>query len=214
MSTETESLQTGQQQAPQAWYQRSVPLGVLLIVTGAIGLLSAFELSVDKIRLLRDENAVLSCDLNPFFSCSSVMTYPQSEIFGFPNQFLGIGAFAVPIMLGALLVAGVELPRWFMTGLNIGLLGGVVMVTYLQYASLFEIGAGCPWCMVVWVVTILQFCVVTARSARAGAFGAVLRDSLLARVLSGMPLAIAGLWLFIVAAVVLVQFWTFFSAQL
>lgn len=196
------------------WFVRSVPLGVLLLITGAVGLLSAFELSIDKIRLLRDADAALSCDLNPFFSCSSVMVYPQSEIFGFPNQFLGIGAFAVPVLLGALLMARTPLPRWALVGLNIGLAGGVVMVTYLQYASLFEIGAGCPWCMVVWAVTILQFCVVTAHNVRTGAFGAGLRDNAVTRVLSGMPVLLACLWMFVIAAVVLVQFWTFFSTQL
>ncbi len=193
---------------------RPRPLGVFLIVASAIGLLASFELSVDKIRLLRDPGAVLSCDFNPLFSCSSVMGYPQSELFGFPNQFIGLVAFVFPLLLGVLLVAGTQVPRWVMLGLNIGLLGGVAFVTFLQYTSLFVIGIGCPWCMVVWAVTIPLFVLVTAHNALAGGFGAGVQGNVVARAVAGMPLSIAGLWLFGVAIAVVLAFWSYFSGLL
>lgn len=48
---------------------------------------------------------------------------------------------------------------------------GIGLVSWLQYQSLYEIGALCPYCMVVWSVTIPIFIWVTARNLRAYAPG-------------------------------------------
>ena len=187
-------------------------MGTFLLLTGVVGLLASFTLTLDKIRLLANPDAVLGCDLNPYFSCGSVMTYPQSEIFGFPNQLIGVVAFVVPIALGVLLLSRVEIPDWVMNGLAVGLLGGVVLVTFLQYTSIYTIGVGCPWCMVVWVVTIVQFCVVLAANVLRGTFGRSAEDSTVLRVLASMPLVIAAVWLLVIATAMVAQFWTFFGS--
>lgn len=197
---------------PHRWFTGHRGLGAFLVITGVVGLLSSFALTLDKIRLLGNPDAVLGCDLNPYFSCGSVMTYPQSEIFGFPNQLIGVVAFVVPIVLGVLLLARVDLPRWVMNGLAIGLLGGVVLVTFLQYTSIYTIGVGCPWCMVVWVVTVMQFCVMLAANVLRGTFGRSAQDSTVLRVVASMPIVIAGVWLLIIATVMITQFWTFFGS--
>ena len=194
------------------WFTTDRGMGVFLLVTSVIGFLAAFELTVDKFRLLANPDVVLSCDLNPFFSCGSVMEFPQSEIFGFPNQLLGVFAYAVPLVLGVLLVSRVALPDWIMNGLSVVLLGGVALVTYLQYASIIQIGVGCPWCMIVWVVAILQFCVVLAANILRGRLGEGLLQSTAVRVLASSPVLIACLWLLIIATVMVVNFWTFFGS--
>lgn len=197
---------------PHRWFTGHRGLGAFLVVTGVIGLLSAFELTLDKLRLLGDPDAVLACDLNPYFSCGGVMTHWQSEIFGFPNQLIGVVAFVVPIVLGVLLLSRVDVPAWIMNGLAVGLLGGIMLVTFLQYASIYTIGVGCPWCMVVWVVTIVQFCVVLAANVLNGTFGRAARESAVLRVLASMPLVLAGVWLLIIATAMVAQFWTFFGS--
>lgn len=197
---------------PRRWFTGHRGLGSFLLITGVIGLLSAFELTLDKFRILEDPDVVLGCDLNPFFSCGSVMTYPESQIFGFPNQLIGVFAFMVPIVLGVLLLSRVDVPHWMMNGLAVGLLGGVVLVTFLQYTSIFTIGVGCPWCMVVWVVTILQFCVVTASNILRGAMGPGVQGSTVLRVLASAPVALAAVWLLVIGAVMVVEFWTYFGS--
>lgn len=186
-------------------------LGIFLIVGSVIGFLASFALAVEKYEKLENPEAALSCDLNPFFSCGSVMEWPQSQLFGFPNQLIGVAAFIFPLLLGVLLVAKARIPAWVMVGLNIGLALGVALVMFLFYTSIYVIGVGCPWCMVVWTVTIPMFCGVTAHNALAGSFGRGVRDSAIVRVLAKENIAIAVVWLLIIAFCVVVQFWNFFS---
>lgn len=196
----------------RSWVLRPKAIGLFLIVASVVGFLASFALAVEKYEKLEDPNAVLSCDLNPFFSCGSVMEYPESQLFGFPNQLLGIGAFIFPLLLGVLLMAGAKIPGWVMIGLNIGLALGTVLVMFLFYVSIYVIGVGCPWCMVVWTMTIPMFVAVTAHNVLAANFGARLARNPIARVLAKENAALFVLWMLIIAACILVQFWTFFSA--
>ena len=144
---------------------------VIMIIGGAVGLLAAFELTLEKVRVLADPNYVPGCDLNPVLSCGSVIITPQAEVFGFPNPVMGLIGFSVVVTIGVLLVAGVTLPRWVWVGLNIGALAGFAFVQWLVWQSLYSIGALCPWCMVVWTVTAPIFVWVTASNLAAGRLG-------------------------------------------
>ena len=133
----------------------------ILVVCGLIGLVAAIELIIQKISVLSDPDFVPNCDINPVLSCGSVINTEQASLFGFPNPVLGVIGFTVVIMFGALLFTGLELPRSMWLGLNIGALAGMVFVIWLVSQSLYVIGALCPWCMVVWAVTIPIFWQVT-----------------------------------------------------
>lgn len=126
-------------------------LGVLLIITGLLGLLGAFSLSVERIELLLNPEDALGCDLNPFLSCSGAIESAQGEVFGFPNPFLGLMAFPAPIIVGALTLGRVAMPRWVWTIFSIGVLGGLVLVLWLAQQSIFVLGFVCPWCFLVWM---------------------------------------------------------------
>ncbi|SDS56390.1 vitamin K epoxide reductase family protein [Agrococcus carbonis] len=126
-------------------------LGVLLIVTGAAGLLGAFSLSVERVELLLDPQHTLGCDLNPFLTCSGAMESAQGSAFGFPNPFIGLMAFPAPIIMGALTLGRVAMPRWVWTVFSIGVLGGLVFVLWLAQQSIFFLGFVCPWCFLVWM---------------------------------------------------------------
>ncbi len=65
-------------------------------------------------------------------------------------------------MTGVLAVAKVSLPRWYWGGLAIGTLLGVGFIHWLIFQSLYRIGALCPYCMVVWAVTIPLLIVVSS----------------------------------------------------
>ncbi|WP_307849809.1 vitamin K epoxide reductase family protein, partial [Qaidamihabitans albus] len=129
-------------------------LGWLYVVGGGIGLAAAFVLMLEKIAKLGDPAYVPTCTLNPVVSCGSVMDSPQAAAFGFPNPLIGIAGFAVVVTIGVVLLPGFRVPRWFWLGMQAGTTFGVVFVHWLIYSSLYDIGALCPYCMVVWAVTI------------------------------------------------------------
>lgn len=129
----------------------------ILVVGGIIGIFASIELIIQKIAVLSDPDFVPNCDINPILSCGSVISTEQASLFGFPNPVLGVIGFTIVIMFGALLFTGVALPRLMWLGLNFGALAGMVFVIWLVSQSLYAIGALCPWCMVVWAVTIPIF---------------------------------------------------------
>ena len=140
----------------------------ILVVCGLIGLVAAIELIIQKISVLTDPDFVPNCDINPVLSCGSVINTEQASLFGFPNPVLGVIGFTVVIMFGALLFTGLELPRSMWLGLNIGALAGMTFVVWLVIQSLYVIGALCPWCMVVWAITIPIFWQVTTDNLASG----------------------------------------------
>lgn len=125
----------------------------ILTIGGTIGLLAAFILTLEKLALLQDPSHRLSCSINPVLSCGSIIMSPEASAFGFPNPFIGIAGFAVVITVGMALLAGASFKRWFWIGLQLGTSLGLLFVIWLIYQSLYDIGALCLYCMVVWSIT-------------------------------------------------------------
>lgn len=178
---------------------------------GVVGLLAAFVLTVEKIALLRDTDYVPTCSLNPVLSCGSIMRTPQAEVFGFPNPLLGIAGFAVVTTVGVVLLAGVSLPGWFWLGLQAGTTLGVLFTHWLMVQSLYEIGALCPYCMVVWAVMIPVFWYTTLHNLQQRRLplpaGAV-------ALLSRYHGVVVTVWYLVVALLVLEAFWTYWMTLL
>lgn len=139
-----------------------------VLIGGVIGLAASVTLTVEKIRLLTDSGYVPSCNLNPVLSCGSVMVTPQASVLGFPNPLMGIVAFTVVVVTGVLAVTQVPLPRWYWTGLAVGTLAGAGFVHWLIFQSLYRIGALCPYCMVVWAVTLCLLVIFAALAFEPG----------------------------------------------
>lgn len=131
--------------------------GWLLLVAGAVGLAAAVTLTLEKIRLLENPGYVPSCNISPIISCGSVMRTAQASAFGFPNSLLGVAGFAVVVTIGAAVLGGARLPRWFWLGLQAGVLFGVGFVHWLIFQTLYRIGAVCPYCIAVWASVIPLF---------------------------------------------------------
>lgn len=175
-------------------------------------MIAAFTLAVEKIEILKDPNFEPSCNINPILSCGSVMITPQAEVFGFPNPFLGILGFTAVAVTGFALLAGANFKRWFWLALQAGLLFAVGFVHWLIFQSIYRIEALCPYCMVVWTVTIPLFWYVllynlqkghmVAPKAFAGACGFIRRhhaDILL-------------VWYVVIVGLILNHFWYYWSS--
>ena len=184
----------------------SRPAAVWVLLAGIIGEVAAFVLTVEKVRQLQNPSYVPSCSINPVLSCGSVMLTKQASLFGFPNPLLGIAAFSVVIVTGVLAVAGVRLPRWYWAGLAGGTLLGAVFVHWLIYQSLYEIGALCPYCMVVWVVTMALLVVVASIALRPLAGGNKVVDALYQ-----WRWPLYAVWITAIALLILDRFWSYWS---
>jgi uncharacterized membrane protein len=182
-----------------------------VLSAGAIGLFSSMTLTVEKIKILLNPSYVPSCNINPIVSCGSVMVTPQASILGFPNPLLGVVGFTVVVVTGVLAVTKVSLPQWYWVGLTAGILVGAAFVHWLIFQSLYRIGALCPYCMVVWAVTITLLVVVSSIAVRPVLES---RHSTVAQVLFQWRCSIVALWFTVVFLLIMVRFWNYWSTLL
>jgi uncharacterized membrane protein len=182
-----------------------------VLIAGAVGLLASMTLTVEKIDILLNPSYVPSCNLNPIISCGSVMVTSQASVLGFPNPLLGIVAFTVMLVVGVLAVAKIPLPQWFWIGLTTGIFVGAVFVHWLIFQSLYRIGALCPYCMVVWAMTITLLVVVGSIALRPVLDS---REATAARLLHQWRWSITALWFTAVFLLIMARFWDYWSTLL
>ncbi|MFD2686624.1 vitamin K epoxide reductase family protein [Streptomyces phyllanthi] len=183
----------------------------LLVITGALGVLGSFVITVDKFRLLENAAYVPSCSLSPVVSCTSVMRSAQAAVFGFPNPVIGLIAFGAVTAIGFGLLAGARYRRWYWLGLNLGTLGGAVFCMWLMTQALYEIGALCLWCMLVWAATIVMFWYTTVHNLRHGVIRAPRGLVAAAR---EFHWAVPVTWYLVIGMLVATRFWTYWQALL
>ncbi|HYH75407.1 MAG TPA: vitamin K epoxide reductase family protein [Candidatus Saccharimonadales bacterium] len=186
----------------------------LLIICGTIGLIAAFIITFEKIELLKDPNFVPSCNLNPIISCGSVMGSEQSNAFGFPNPLIGLMAFPVVITTGVVMLMGVSLKRWYMLGLQLGTVLGLAFIHWLFFQSTYRIGALCPYCIAVWIMTITLFWYVLLYNIEAKHVVLKGKAAQLGTFLRRHHLDILLVWLLILVALILKRFWYYFGPAL
>lgn len=173
----------------------------VITVLGVVGLAAALILTNDKIESLkaaaRGDTFTATCDLNAFVSCSAVIGSSQSEAFGFPNTFLGVVGFSFVVLLGVMLFLQGYAPKLIWFAFLVGLAFAALFITWLQVQSISVIGRLCPYCMVVWAVTIPLVVLGARESARQLA-----PTSKVATFLSHWTVLVVSLWYVAVAAAV------------
>lgn len=182
-------------------------VGWILGVCGTAGLIASLVLTIEKFAVLADPTYRPSCSINPVISCGSIMTSWQAELFGFPNPLLGLMGFAVVLTTAAVVLAGASLPRWYWNGLFTGLSAAVVFVHWLAFQSLFRIGALCPYCMVVWLVTVLAwwYCLLYLEAVH------TTRPSRTWQLLHRHHSVLPTVWVLTVLAFVVEAFWSYWQ---
>ena len=148
--------------------KRPTGLAFFLIIAGAIGFLAAWQLTLDKFQVLADPATKLGCDISVIVACGPNLESWQGSVFGFPNPLLGIAGFVAPIAVGVAILARARFARWFWMLFNLGVAGALAFVCWLIGQSIFVLGTLCPWCMVVWSVTIPMFWAVTFYNLKTG----------------------------------------------
>lgn len=145
----------------ESWLHRvrdsNAAVWVTMLVSSVASLVASFVLSIDALRLAEDPNADLGCNINAVISCGTVANSWQSSLLGFPNAFLGLITEPVVITIAVASLARVRFPRWFMVAAQVVYTVGFVFAYWLFYEAMFDIGALCPWCLLVTFATTLVF---------------------------------------------------------
>lgn len=149
--------------------RRPTILAIWLIVAGVIGWFAAFELTLERLKLLADPTAAAACDISLLVQCGANLQSWQGSVFGFPNPILGLTGWMAPVVVGAALLAGAQFARWFWALFGLGIAGAMTFVIWLISQSVYVLGTLCPWCMVTWSVTIPTFFAVAVHLLRIGA---------------------------------------------
>jgi uncharacterized membrane protein len=184
-------------------------LAWLLVITGALGLLASFMITVDKIAVAENPAFRPSCSISPVLSCTSVMSSDQASVFGFPNPLLGVAAYAVVIAVGFGLLAGARYRRWHWVGLNLGTLAGTAFSMWLMTQALYSIGALCLWCGLAWAATIAMFWYTTVHNLK---HGLIPVPRSLANGILEFHWAVPVTWYLGIVILVAIRFWSYWRS--
>ena len=173
-------------------------------------LIASFVLSLEKIHLLNNPDAILSCSFNLVLNCSVVMQSWQSSVFfGIPNMYIGLVSFPVLITVAvAALWGGAHFKKGFLLAMNIGVLLGTIFAYWLFFQSLYVIQVLCPWCLVVTVSCTLMFAAVTHISLDENVLGLSKKADRRVRAFltKGYHQLVVASWIVLMIALVLLKF--------
>jgi len=183
-------------------------LPYIFLIAGILGFLASFILTVDTIKILQDPSYTPPCNISPIISCGSVMKTDQAAIFGFMNSLIGIAVYASLAVIGLVLFAGAKFKRWFWYLLQGAAILTVIFVHYLIFQSLYRIGSLCPFCMVVWSVTMPSFWYLTLYNLKNSQFSGNKFFRFAYRYHGDFLLA----WFVLIVGLILNRFWYYWSA--
>ncbi len=186
-------------------------LPYILLIGGAIGVFSSFILTIENIQLIEHPNGSLICDLNPIISCGSVMKTPQSSVFGFPNSIIGLVGCTFIAVMGLALLSGAKFKRWFWLIFQASVTFAIGFVFWFQYQSFTNINALCPYCMVVWVVTIPVFLYTTIYNLREGHIKTPTKLKPVIDYITKDHAYVLALWYLAIIAMILNHFWYYWK---
>ena len=187
--------------ARRAWRRRT---SLEMIISGLIGLVTSFVLSIEAWQLAADSSTRFGCDISSVLSCSTVAQTWQARILGFPNAFLGIFFEAVVLAISVAIFSGVKFPRWYMQGTNLLYTIALFFAFWLFGQSYFIIQVLCPWCLLITLTTTLVFGGITRINVRDGVIP--VPEGLRRLVAQGLDWALWGLIVFGVLAMVVAKY--------
>lgn len=207
------SAKTKSAAVPISWTLIRV-LPWLLFIGGLVGVIASLALSIERFDALANPHYRPVCNLNPIFSCSTVSSSHQAKAFGFYNPFVGLPGYGAVAAIGVAMLAGAKFKRWFWQLTQLGLTFAVAFITWLQFQTLYRIGALCLFCMIAWVATIPIFWYTTLYNLRVGNLPVSKKYKRTVEFLQRHHGDILLVWFLIIIALILKRFWYYWSTLL
>jgi hypothetical protein len=115
-----------------------------------------------------------------------------------------------------LLIAGGKFASWLWHIASVVAFFGFLGVLYLAYQSFFELNTLCPWCMVVWVVSVPVFMGIISYDIRNNINFKKLKPALakFLRFIEKENVLIMFVLLMVYVLLVLTRFWDYWSSLL
>lgn len=191
--------------------QQAIRRSYMVFLTGAItALIAAFTLTIEKLRLLQDPDALLSCSFNVVLNCSTVMqTWQSSVFFGIPNMYIGLIAFPVLVTVAVgYLWGGARYNKGFMKTMSIGVLLGTGFSYWLFFESMYAIQILCPWCLVVTLSCTLMLAAVTHITLHENSwnFSKKTHEKITKFLKAGYHQVIVASWIVLMTILIFIQF--------
>jgi uncharacterized membrane protein len=119
----------------------------IMTAGGVIGVVAAFLQTLEKLVLIQNKDALLPCNFNSVFNCSTVLNAWQSSVFGFPNSIMCMALFVIFATTALVGAVGGMLPAKFRLGVQALTLFTLGFALWFLWQSTFEIGALCIFCI-------------------------------------------------------------------
>ena len=182
----------------------------VLLAFATTALIAAFVLSIEKIHLLTNPDAVLSCSFNVVLNCSTVMqTWQSAVFFGIPNMYIGLMAFPVSITVAvAYLWGNARFNKVFLRAMTIGVLLGTIFAYWLFFQSLYAIQVLCPWCLVVTFSCTMMFAATLHIGLRENIWNLkkAINDKVQKFIKDGYHQLVVAIWIVLMIALVFIKF--------
>lgn len=142
------------------------------------------------------------------------MTTEQASLLGVPNTIFGLIAFSMLLTFGVLLAGGARVNKWVWIGAQAAATAGVLFMHYLFFQGVYVINAICPWCFVVWMITIPTFWYITLYNLQQRTFPLSTHAAKITAGLKKHHGDILIIWYLIIFAILLQHFWYYWSTLL
>lgn len=142
-----------------------------MLVSSFLSLTASLVLSIDAWRIAKDPDVQLSCNVSATLNCGKVAASWQSQVLGFPNAFLGLMFEPMVITVAIAALGGTIFRKGYLLTAQAIYVIAIAFAYWLFYQSYTNIGALCPWCLLVTFTTTTVFMTMTRINILENNFG-------------------------------------------
>lgn len=132
-----------------------------MLVSSSLSLIASLVLSIDAWKIAKDPGVQLSCNVSATLNCGKVAASWQSQVLGFPNAFLGLMFEPMVITVAIAALGGTIFRKGYLLTAQAIYIIAIGFAYWLFYQSFTQIGALCPWCLLVTFTTTTVFMTMT-----------------------------------------------------